>query len=77
MITIQNQVVKAEDEEKYLNEQKERFVLVLVNHVPLLILRFSPFIAELEVDAMKQPKVNYFFLQFNSPVPVLLARIKN
>jgi len=39
-----NTVVKAEDEEKYLNEQKERF---------------SPFIAELEVNAMKQPKLTY------------------
>ena len=37
------QVVKPEDEEKYLNEQKERFDLIsaLVNHVP----RFTVFSA--------------------------------
>jgi len=44
-----NTVVKPEDEEKYLNEQKERF---------------SPFITELEVNAMKQPKLTY------SPSPI-------
>ena len=42
-LMINHQVVKPEDEEKYLNEQKERFDLIsaLVNHVP----RFTVFSA--------------------------------